>query len=173
MRILWNNIVGGYNIRITLIIVFISLLQSCDTGYLLTFRNNKEKKIEVVTPTGNLEIHCSYFCGHYYLVYNLKGEYEINPDSLRLETNSNDVKINYNMPMNGSVSYRNNKTQIRNKSISVKLILENDNYSFTPLVLSILPSYFITSNGKQVLYDTLKVELPNQRNFKKTNHKLM
>jgi hypothetical protein len=88
----------------------------------------------------------------------MKGECTVNYDSLKLQTNDDNLVIHNNLPRQGVRMYKLRKEEY----LSIRLGFERKDTSLGivhPLVLSILPSDFITFNGQRITNDTLRVEL--------------
>ena len=88
----------------------------------------------------------------------MKGEFTVNYDSLKLQTNDDNLLIYKNLPDKGIHTYKIRKEWV----LSIRLGFNRKDTSIgvaDPLVLSILPSDFITFNGKRITNDTLRVEL--------------
>ena len=102
-----------------------------------------------------------YFNGWYYLLFNLKGEYVMNPDSLRLAFYNKNIKVGKSFPFSGTNTYKANNTHVKNRIISVQLRCERqDKRVEDSLALSILPSDFLMCNEKRVLTtDSLRIVL--------------
>ena len=99
-----------------------------------------------------------YYQGSYYLDYYMKGECTVNYDSLKLQTNDDNLVIHNYLPLKGVRTYKLRKEEY----LSIPLGFERKDVSLgivNPLVLSILPSDFITINGQRITNDTLRVEL--------------
>ena len=90
----------------------------------------------------------------------LKGDYVLNPDSLRLDFCDKNIKVGRSFPFSGTNTYKNNNTHVKNKIISVQLRFERrDKRVEDSLALSILPSDFLMCNEKRVLTDSLRIVL--------------
>ncbi len=90
----------------------------------------------------------------------LKGDYVLNPDSLRLHFCDNNIKVGKSFPFSETNTYKNNNTHVKNKIISVKLRYERqDKGNEDSLALFVLPSDFIMCNDKRVLTDSLRIVL--------------
>ena len=107
-----------------------------------------------------VKVSSMYFGGWYYLSFNLKGDYVLNPDSLRLDFCDKSIKVGKSFPFSGTNTYKNNNTHVKNKIISVQLRYERqDKRVEDSLALSILPSDFLMCNEKRVLTDSLRIVL--------------
>ena len=143
-----------------LCIFFLLSLQSCDTGFTLPLDNNKFSHDIHLSENRMVKVSSMYFGGWYYLLFNLKGEYVLNPDSLRLDFCDKNIKVGKSFPFSGTNTYKNNNTHVKNKIISVKLRYERqDKRVEDSLALSILPSDFLMCNEKRVLTDSLRIVL--------------
>jgi len=90
----------------------------------------------------------------------LKGDYVLNPDSLRLDFCDKSIKVGKSFPFSGINTYKNNYTHVKNKIISVQLRYERQGVGDEDsLALSILPSDFLMCNEKRVLTDSLRIVL--------------
>ena len=118
-------------------------------------RNDENGKIQMHI---NFQPICSYFQGCYYLHYSLKGDCTVNYDSLKLQTNDDNLLIYKNLSDKGVHTYKLRKEG----NLSIRLGFTRKDSSIgvvDPLVLSILPSDFITYNGQRITDDTLRVVL--------------
>ena len=107
-----------------------------------------------------VKVSSIYFGGWYYLLFNLKGEYVLNPDSLRLDFCDKSIKVGKSFPFSETNTYKANNTHVKNRIISVKLGYERqDKRVEDSLALSILPSDFLMCNEKRVLTDSLRIVL--------------
>ena len=161
MKILSKMIVSCRRIKwLGLCIFFLLSLQSCDTGFILPLDNNKFSHDIHLSENRMVKVSSIYFGGWYYLSFNLKGDYVLNPDSLRLDFCDKNIKVGKSFPFSGTNTYKNNNTHVKNKIISIKLRYERqDKRVEDSLALSILPSDFLMCNEKRVLTDSLRIVL--------------
>lgn len=139
---------------------FLLSLQSCDTGFILPLDNNKFSYDIHLSENRMVKVSSMYFNGWYYLHFNLKGEYVMNPDSLRLHFYDKNIKVGKSFPFSETNTYKTNNTHVKNKIISVKLRYERqDKGDEDSLALFVLPSDFIMCNDKRVLTDSLRIVL--------------
>ena len=90
----------------------------------------------------------------------LKGDYVLNPDSLRLHFCDRNIKVGRSFPFFGTNTYKANNTHVKNRIISVKLGYERqDKRVEDSLALFVLPSDFIMCNDKRVVTDSLRIVL--------------
>lgn len=147
-----------------LCIFFLLSLQSCDTGFTLPLDNNKFSYDIPLSENRMVKVSSMYFNGWYYLHFNLKGEYVMNPDSLRLDFYDKNIKVGKSFPFSGTDTYKANNTHVKNRIISVKLGYERqDKGNEDSLALFVLPSDFIMCNEKRVLTDSLRIVLRKVR----------
>ena len=161
MKILSKMIVSCRRIKwLGLCIFFLLSLLSCDTGFTLPLDNNKFSHDIHLSENRMVKVSSMYFGGWYYLLFNLKGEYVLNPDSLRLDFCDKNIKVGKSFPFSGTNTYKNNNTHVKNKIISIKLRYERQGVGDEDsLALSILPSDFLMCNDKRVLTDSLRIVL--------------
>ena len=161
MKILSKMIVSCRRIKwLGLCIFFLLSLQSCDTGFTLPLDNNKFSHDIHLSENRMVKVSSIYFGGWYYLSFNLKGDYVLNPDSLRLHFYDKNIKVGKSFPFSGTNTYKNNNTRVKNRIISVKLGYERqDKRVEDSLALFVLPSDFIMCNEKRVLTDSLRIVL--------------
>ena len=146
--------------RLGICIFFLLSLQSCDMGFILPLDNNKFSYDIPLSENRMVKVSSIYFGGWYYLSFNLKGDYVLNPDSLRLHFCDKKIKVGKSFPFSGTNTYKNNNTHVKNKIISVQLRCERqDKRVEDSLALSILPSDFLMCNEKRVLTDSLRIVL--------------
>ena len=161
MKILSKMIVSCRRIKwLGLCIFFLLSLQSCDIGFILPLDNNKFSYDIPLSENRMVKVSSMYFNGWYYLLFNLKGEYVLNPDSLRLDFCDKNIKVGKSFPFSETNTYKANNTHVKNRIISVKLGYERqDKRVEDSLALSILPSDFLMCNEKRVLTDSLRIVL--------------
>ena len=161
MKILSKMIVSCRRIKwLGLCIFFLLSLLSCDTGFTLPLDNNKFSHDIHLSENRMVKVSSVYFGGWYYLLFNLKGDYVLNPDSLRLDFCDKNIKVGRSFPFSGTNTYKNNNTRVKNRIISVKLGYERqDKRVEDSLALSILPLDFLMCNEKRVLTDSLRIVL--------------
>ena len=161
MKILSKMIVSCRRIKwLGLCIFFLLSLQSCDIGFILPLDNNKFSYDIPLSENRMVKVSSMYFNGWYYLLFNLKGDYVLNPDSLRLDFCDKNIKVGKSFPFSGTNTYKNNNTHVKNRIIAVKLRYERQGEGDEDtLALSILPSDFLMSNEKRVLTDSLRIVL--------------
>ena len=141
-------------------IFFFLSLQSCDTGFILPLDNNKFSYDIPLSENRMVKVSSMYFHGWYYLLFDLKGEYVMNPDSLQLDFYDKNIKVGKSLPFSGTNTYKANHTHVKNRIISVQLRCERqDKRVEDSLALSILPSDFLMCNEKRVLTDSLRIVL--------------
>ena len=161
MKILSKMIFSCRRIKqLGLCIFFLLSLQSCDTGFTLPLDNNKFSYDIHLSENRMVKVSSVYFGGWYYLSFNLKGDYVMNPDSLRLHFYDKNITVWKSFPFSGTNTYKNNNTHVKNKIISVKLRYERQGVGDEDsLALFVLPSDFIMCNEKRVLTDSLRIVL--------------
>ena len=161
MKILSKMIVSYRRIKwLGLCIFFLLSLLSCDTGFTLPLDNNKFSYDIPLSENRMVKVSSMYFNGWYYLLFDLKGDYVLNPDSLRLDFCDKNIKVGKSFPFSGINTYKNNNTRVKNRIISVKLRYEHqDKGNEDSLALFVLPSDFIMCNDKRVLTDSLRIVL--------------
>ena len=146
--------------RLGFYVFFLLSLLSCDTGFILPLDNNKFSHDILLSENRMAKVSSMYFNGSYYLLFNLKGEYVMNPDSLRLDFYDKNIKVGKSFPFSGTNTYKANHTHVKNRIISVQLRYEcQDKGGEESLALSILPSDFLMCNEKRVLTDSLRIVL--------------
>lgn len=161
MKILSKMILSCRRIKqLGLCIFFLLSLQSCDIGFTLPLDNNKFSYDIPLSENRMVKVSSMYFGGWYYLLFNLKGDYVLNPDSLRLDFCDKSIKVGKSFPFSGTNTYKANNTHVKNRIISVKLGYERQGEGGEDsLALFVLPSDFIMCNEKRVLTDSLRIVL--------------
>ena len=161
MKILSKMIVSCRRIkRLGICIFFLLSLQSCDTGFILPLDNNKFSYDIHLSENRMVKVSSMYFHGWYYLLFDLKGEYVMNPDSLQLDFCDKNIKVGKSFPFSGTNTYKANNTHVKNRIISVQLRYERQGEGDEDsLALFVLPSDFIMCNEKRVLTDSLRIVL--------------
>ena len=146
--------------QLVLFIFFLLSLLSCDIGFILPLDNNKFSYDISLSENRMVKVSSMYFKGWYYLLFDLKGDYVLNPDSLRLDFCDKNIKVGKSFPFSGTNTYKANNTHVKNKIISVQLRYERqDKRVEDSLALFVLPSDFIMCNDKRVLTDSLRIVL--------------
>lgn len=139
---------------------FLLSLLSCDMGFILPLDNNKFSHDIYLSENRMVKVSSMYFHGWYYLLFDLKGEYVMNPDSLRLHFYDKNITVWKSFPFSETNTYKANNTHVKNKIISVKLRYERQGEGDKDsLALFVLPSDFIMCNDKRVLTDSLRIVL--------------
>ncbi len=163
MKILSIVTVGGRHIEwLGFYMFFMLSVQSCDTGFILPLDNNKFSYDVSLSEDNMVKVSSMYFKGWHYLLFDLKGEYVMNPDSLKLEFCDKNIAIGKSLPFSETNTYNKNNTHVKNRLIAVQLRYERkdkDQVLDEPLVLFVLPSNFIMRNDKRVLTDSLRMVL--------------
>lgn len=139
---------------------FLLSLLSCDTGFTLPLDNNKFSYDIPLSENRMVKVSSMYFGGWYYLLFDLKGDYVLNPDSLQLDFYDKNIKVGKSFPFSGTNTYKANNTHVKNRIISVQLRYERQGVGDEDsLALFILPSDFLMCNEKRVLTDSLRIVL--------------
>ena len=161
MKILSKMIVNCRRIKwLGICIFFLLSLQSCDMGFILPLDNNKFSYDIPLSENRMVKVSSMYFNGWYYLLFDLKGDYMLNPDSLRLDFCDKNINVGRSFPFSETNTYKNNNTHVKNKIISIQLRYERqDKGDEDSLALFVLPSDFIMCNDKRVLTDSLRIVL--------------
>ena len=161
MNILSKMIVNYWCIKwFGLYVFFLLSLLSCDTGFILPLDNNKFSHDILLSENRMVKVSSMYFGGWYYLLFNLKGDYVLNPDSLQLDFYDKNIKVGKSFPFSGTNTYKANNTHVKNKIISIQLRYERQGVGDEDsLALFVLPSDFIMCNDKRVLTDSLRIVL--------------
>ena len=161
MKILSKMIVSCRRIKwLGLCIFFLLSLLSCDMGFILPLDNKKFSHDIYLSENRMVKVSSMYFHGWYYLLFDLKGEYVMNPDSLRLHFYDKNITVWKSFPFSETDTYKANNTHVKNKIISVKLRYERQGEGDKDsLALFVLPSDFIMCNDKRVLTDSLRIVL--------------
>lgn len=133
------------------------LLCSCDTGYNIPFAGHDQRLIHLKTDSITTQVSCMYFHGQYYLQYEIQGGCTVAFDTLKLQTNDDNLVISNSLSLCSVQTFKLRKgghLQARlgfiRKDQSLRVV--------NPLILIIPPS-FITVNGQRITNDTLRVEL--------------
>ena len=157
MKILSIVTVGGRHIKwLGLYMIFMLSIQSCDVGFILPLDNNKFSYDISLSEDSMVKVSSMYFNGWHYLLFDLKGEYVMNPDSLKLEFCDKNIIVGKLLPCSK------NNTHVKNRLISVQLRYERKDKEQgldESLVLFVLPSNFLMRNDKRVLTDSLRIVL--------------
>ena len=161
INILSKQIVSYQRVKcLGLYVFFLLSLLSCDTGFTLPLDNNKFSHDIHLSENRMVKVSSMYFHGWYYLLFDLKGEYVMNPDSLRLHFFDKNITVWKSFPFSETDTYKANNTRVKNRIISVKLGYERQGVGDEDsLALFVLPSDFIMCNDKRVLTDSLRIVL--------------
>lgn len=163
MKILSIISVGGRLIKLMgVCLVVVLAFNACDSAQSILLGNNKTFYDYALSDSNRVRLSCMYFHGFYFLNFNLKGEYVLNPDSFKMMTCDDNIKI-----MKSNVNYerdyiKKNNTIVKNVSITRWIIFEQKDKSREiqrPLVVYVLPSGFIMHNGQRVITDSLRIVL--------------
>ena len=165
MKILSKMIFSCRRIKqLGLCIFFLLSLLSCDIGFILPLDNNKFSHDIHLSENRMVKVSSMYFNGWYYLLFDLKGDYVLNPDSLRLDFYDKNIKVGKSFPFSGINTYKNNNTHVKNRIIAVQLRYERQGEGDKDsLALFVLPSDFLMCNEKRVLTDSLRMVLRKVR----------
>ena len=113
MKILSIVTVGGRHIKwLGLYMIFMLSLQSCDMGFILPLDNNKFSHDISLSEGSMVKVSSMYFNGWYYLLFDLKGEYVINPDSLKLKFCDESIMVGKLLPCSETDTYNKNNTYV-------------------------------------------------------------
>ena len=111
MKILSIVTVGGRHIKwLGLYMIFMLSLQSCDMGFILPLNNNKFSYDISLSEDSMVKVRSMYFNGWHYLLFDLKGEYVMNPDSLKLEFCDKNIIVGKLLPCSETNTYKKNNT---------------------------------------------------------------
>ena len=163
MTILSIVTVGGRHIKwLGLYMIFMLSAQSCDMGFILPLNNNKFSYDISLSEDSMVKVRSMYFNGWHYLLFDLKGEYVMNPDSLKLEFCDKNIIVGKLLPCSETNTYKKNNTHVKNRLITVQLRYERKDKEQgfdDSLVVFVLPSNFIMRNDKRILTDSLRIVL--------------
>ena len=81
-------------------------VQSCDTGFVLPLDNSKFSYDISVSENNKVKVSGMYFNGWHYLIFDLKGEYVMNPDSLKLEFCDKNIIVGKLLPCSETNTYK-------------------------------------------------------------------
>ena len=92
-RILSTTNDGNKGLQLSICLMLVILLFcSCDTSFWLTFKDGTKQQV-LQTKCGHVTVDANEFRGIFYLTFNLSGEYEINPDSLKIGFDDERVSV--------------------------------------------------------------------------------
>lgn len=105
------------------------------------------------------------FKGIFYLTFNLSGEYEINPDSLKIGFDDERVSVMKVTHIKDAESEIQAKSSLSNCYIRVELTLyaTGKNVDMNKMTMYVLPSKYLTCENGPVLSDTLKISMRSYR----------
>lgn len=119
MKILSIVTVGGQHIKwLGLYMIFMLSIQSCDMGFILPLNNNKFSYDISLSEDSMVKVSSMYFNGSHYLLFDLKGEYVMNPDSLKLEFCDKNIIVGKLLPCSETNTYKKIKQNSINKRFS-------------------------------------------------------
>lgn len=156
----------GLQLSICLILVIL-LVCSCDTSFWLTFKDGTKQQV-LTTKCGHVIVHANEFKNFFYITFNLSGEYEINPDSLKIGFDDERVSVMKVTHMKNAESEIQAKSSLSNCCIRVELTLyaTGKNVDMNKMTMYVLPSKYLTCENGPVLSDTLKISMRSyRRNF--------
>ena len=156
----------GLQLSICLMLVIL-LLCSCDTSFWLTFKDGTKQQV-LQTKCGHVTVDANEFRGIFYLTFNLSGEYEINPDSLKIGFDDERVSIMKVTHMKDAESEIQAKSNVSNCFVRIELMLytTGKNVDMNKMTMYVLPSKYLACENGPVLSDTLKISMRSyRRNF--------
>ena len=134
MRILSIVTVGGRHIKwLGLYMIFMLSVQSCDMGFILPLNNNKFSYDISLSEDSMVKVRSMYFNGWHYLLFDLKGEYVMNPDSLKLEFCDKNIIVGKLLPCSETNTYKKNNTL--SKIIIKMYLIENKQVTFLSITI--------------------------------------
>ena len=153
----------GLQLSICLMLVIL-LLCSCDTSFWLTFKDGTKQQV-LQTKCGHVTVDANEFRGIFYLTFNLSGEYEINPDSLKIGFDDERVSIMKVTHMKDAESEIQAKSNVSNCFVRIELMLytTGKNVDMNKMTMYVLPSKYLTCENGPVLSDTLKISMRSYR----------
>ena len=153
----------GLQLSICLMLVIL-LLCSCDTSFWLTFKDGTKQQV-LQTKCGHVTVDANEFRGIFYLTFNLSGEYEINPDSLKIGFDDERVSIMKVTHMKDAESEIQAKSNVSNCFVRIELMLytTGKNVDMNKMTMYLLPSKYLTCENGPVLSDTLKISMRSYR----------
>lgn len=158
-----NNGNKGLQLSICLMLVIL-LFCSCDTSFWLTFKDGTKQQV-LQTKCGHVTVDANEFRGIFYITFNLSGEHEINPDSLKIGFDDERVSIMKVTHMKDAESEIQEKSNVSNCCIRVGLTLyaTGKNVDMNKMTMYVLPSKYLTCENGPVLSDTLKISMRSYR----------
>lgn len=153
----------GLQLSICLMLVIL-LFCSCDTSFWLTFKDGTKQQV-LQTKCGYVIVDANEFRGIFYLTFNLSGEYEINPDSLKIGFDDERVSIMKVTHMKDAESEIQEKSNVSNCFVRIELMLytTGKNVDMNKMTMYVLPSKYLTCENGPVLSDTLKISMRSYR----------
>ena len=164
-RILATTNVGNKGLLLSICLMLVILLFcSCDTSFWLTFKDGTKQQV-LQTKCGHVTVDANEFRGIFYLTFNLSGEYEINPDSLKIGFDDERVSIMKVTHMKDAESEIQAKSNVSNCFVRVELMLytTGKNVDMNKMTMYVLPSKYLTCENGPVLSDTLKISMRSYR----------
>ena len=146
------------------LILVILLFCSCDTSFWLTFKDGTKQQV-LQTKCGHVTVDANEFRGIFYITFNLNGEYEINPDSLKIGFDDERVSIMKVTHMKDAESEIQAKSNVSNCFVRIELMLytTGKNVDMNKMTMYVLPSKYLTCENGPVLSDTLKISMRSYR----------
>jgi hypothetical protein len=146
------------------LILVILLFCSCDTSFWLTFKDGTKQQV-LQTKCGHVTVDANEFRGIFYITFNLNGEYEINPDSLKIGFDDERVSIMKVTHMKDAESEIQTKSNVSNCFVRIELMLyaTGKNVDMNKMTMYVLPSKYLTCENGPVLSDTLKISMRSYR----------
>ena len=153
----------GLQLSICLMLVIL-LFCSCDTSFWLTFKDGTKQQV-LQTKCGHVTVDANEFRGIFYITFNLSGEYEINPDSLKIGFDDERVSIMKVTHMKDAESEIQEKSNVSNCFVRIELMLytTGKNVDMNKMTMYVLPSKYLTCENGPVLSDTLKISMRSYR----------
>ena len=149
-----------YLLSLPLFAISLWLLASCDVASTLSFIDGTNTH-SIQTSNGTVNVKSFYFQSFNYLYFDLKGNYEIDPDSLLVAFD--DERLSFlsaesYKTASGDIS---NRTSIENSDIQARLAINitGNNVDLNRINMYILPCNYLLCEGKPILTDTLIISL--------------
>ena len=163
MKILSIISVGGRLIKLMGICIVVMLaFNACDSAQSILLGNNKTFYDYALSDSNRVRLRCMYFNGTYFFSFELKGEYVLNPRSLNLIANDENIRVVTSIPSQRGNNIEKNNTLVKDNSIcmGIKLVRKDKTQEIKlPPVIYVLPSDFFMHNGQRVITDSLRIVL--------------
>lgn len=146
------------SIKYLLLIIF--CYTSCDISKPFVINGTREYVLSNLC--GSINIKGSSFSTSVIIGFEFKGKYQVNTDSLKIKAlAAEDIVTNIRFRLNNEV-FTENELEIESETLSLSFdLVSTIPYRSATKTALLLPSNFISCEGKQVISDTIEIHVKN------------